>query len=106
MQHHNRGLIALRLERHEESKREFLIAIERLEAVVGPDHALVSYPVLALADLLENRMNDVAGAIPYYERAVAIAAHNYPPGNPERMEKEKDLAEARAKLAAQGGAPG
>ena len=103
MQHHNSALIALRLGRHEESKRHFLTAIEKLEAVVGPDHALVAYPVLGLADLLENRMNDVAGAIPYYERAVAIAAHNYPPGNPERVEKERDLAEAKAKLAARSG---
>jgi tetratricopeptide (TPR) repeat protein/tRNA A-37 threonylcarbamoyl transferase component Bud32 len=99
MQHHNSALIALRRGRHEEAKREFEIAIARLETILGPDHALVGLPLLGLADLLENRMDDVAGSIPHYERAVAIARAQYPEGNPERVEKERDLAEARAKLA-------
>jgi tetratricopeptide (TPR) repeat protein len=98
MQHHNNALIALRRGRNEEARREFGIAIAQLEEILGPEHALVAVPVLGLADLLENRLDDVAGSIPHYERALAIAEQHYPPGNPERTEKERDLAEARAKL--------
>ncbi|HLF56111.1 MAG TPA: serine/threonine-protein kinase, partial [Thermoanaerobaculia bacterium] len=98
MQHHNSGLVAVRQGRNEDAKRHFLAAIERLEKLLGPDHALVSLPVLGLADLYENRLGDVAGAIPYYERALAIVERHYPEGNPERVERETDLHEARAKL--------
>jgi len=98
MQHHNSGLVAVRQGRNEDAKRHFLAAIERLEKLLGPDHALVSLPVLGLADLYENRLGDVAGAIPYYERALAIVERHYPEGNPERVERETDLREARAKL--------
>jgi tetratricopeptide (TPR) repeat protein len=100
MQHHNSGLIALRRGQHAEARRHFLTAIERVERILGADHAVVAIPLLALADLLENRMGDVAASIPYYERALAITKLHYPEGNPELVEKQRDLSEARAKLAA------
>jgi tetratricopeptide (TPR) repeat protein len=99
MQHHNAGIVALRQERDQDARRHFEIAIARLEALLGSDHALLMLPLLGLADLYENRLGDVAGAIPYYERALALAERHYPAGNPERVERETDLAEARAKLA-------
>jgi hypothetical protein len=105
MQHHNAALIALRRDRFAEARAHFLAAIEGLERSVGPDHALVSLPVLGLADLHENRLADLAGAIAYYERALAIVERHYPPGNPERLERERDLARAKAKLARGGPSP-
>jgi eukaryotic-like serine/threonine-protein kinase len=101
MQHHNSALIAIRQGRADDAIRHFLIAVERLEKLLGPDHALVQLPVLGLADLYENRLGDVAGAIPYYERALAIVKLHYPEGNPERIEREKDLRRAQVKLAAE-----
>lgn len=105
MQHHNSALIALRRGRLEEARQHFLTAIQRVEKILGPDHAVVAIPLRALADLLENRLDDVAGSIPYYERALAITKLHFPEGNPELVEKERDLREARAKLAAAPGTP-
>jgi tetratricopeptide (TPR) repeat protein len=101
MQRHNAGMIAVRRGRFDEARGHFESAIAELEAVVGPDHALVRIPLVGLADLLENHLDQVAAAVPLYERSVAIARLLYPEGSPARAKAEADLKRARGKLAGQ-----
>ncbi|MCB1007959.1 MAG: serine/threonine protein kinase [Acidobacteria bacterium] len=100
MQSHNAGMIAERLGRYEEARGHFERALDELEAVVGPDHALVRFPLVGLAELYENRLGDIAAALSFWERSAAIARLRFAEGTPMREKAESDLLRARGKLAA------
>ena len=103
MQRVNAGIVAQRRGRYPEARDHFERAVVELEAVVGPDHALVRVPLGWLGLLYESHLGDPARAVSYFERCVAISRLRYPKGAATIAKFETDLARARAKLATQTG---
>ena len=103
MQRVNAGIVAQRRGLYPEARDHFEQAVVELEAVVGPDHALMRVPLGWLGLLYEEHLGDLARAVSYFERCVAIARLRYPKGAATIAKFEADLARAQAKLAAQAG---
>jgi len=106
MQRVNAGIVAQRRGRYPEARDHFEKAVVELEAVVGVDHALLRVPLGWLGLLYEEHLGDLARAVAYFERCVAIARLRYPKGAATIAKFEADLARARAKLAAPTATPG
>ena len=104
MQRVNAGIVAQRRGRYPESRDHFERAVVELEAVVGPDHALLRVPLGWLGLLYEEHLGDLPRAVSYFERCVAISRLRYPKGAATIVKFEAELARTRAKLAAQTGA--
>ncbi len=102
MQRVNAGIVALRRERYEEARDFFERAIGELEAVVGPDHALVRIPHSWVGEVYELHLGDPSRAVEHYERALAISRLNFPPASPATARLEEKVARARAASSATG----
>ncbi|MBZ0113890.1 MAG: serine/threonine-protein kinase [Thermoanaerobaculia bacterium] len=100
LQSHNAGLIAVRRGRYEEARVFFSRAVEELEAVVGPDHALLQVPLTGLADLLEKNLSDPEAALPVRERIQKIVAAQFPEDAPRRLKAEGEVVRIRTLIGA------
>lgn len=106
MQRVNAGIVAQRRGLYPEARDHFERAVVELEAVVGPDHALLRVPLGWLGQLYEDHLGDLGRAAALYERGLAIARLRYPKGAATIAQYEADLARVRAKLAARAGTGG